>query len=196
VVGNAAKARQMAAKALTIPQQRTDQSVLALAFALAGDSLQAQKLAVSINQKLPLNTLDQNYNLPAIRAAIHLRDNDPAGAIEVLRPALKYDLAYQEVSFNSLYPAYLRGLAYLQLGDGRNAALEFQKLIDHPGIIERDVDGAMALLQMARAQKMAGDKSAARKFYEQFLSLWKDADSDIPAYREAKAEYANLASMH
>ena len=196
VVGNAAKAQQMAAKALTIPQQRTDQSVLALAFALAGDSLQAQKLAVLINQKLPLNTLDQNYNLPAIRAAIHLRDNDPAGAIEVLRPALKYDLAYQEVSFNSLYPAYLRGLAYLQLGDGRDAALEFQKLIDHPGIIERDVDGAMALLQMARAQKMSGDNAAARKYYEQFLTLWKDADSDIPAYREAKAEYAKLTSSH
>ena len=197
VVGNAAKARQAAAKALAISQQRTsDQSALALAFALAGDSLQAQKLADSINQKLPLNTLTQNYNLPAVRAAIHLHANDPAGAIEILRPAIKYDFSYQEVSFNSLYPAYLRGLAYLRIGDGRNAAVEFQKLIDHPGIIERDVDGAVTLLQMARAQKMSGDNVAARKYYEQFLLLWKDADSEIPAYREAKAEYARLTSSH
>jgi tetratricopeptide (TPR) repeat protein len=194
VVGNAANARQLAAKALAVPQQRSNQSTLALAFALAGDSLHAQKLVESMNQRFPLNTLVQNYDLAAIRAAMHLRANDPAGAIEILRSAIKYDLAYEEDSFNSLYPAYIRGLAYLRLGDSRNAAVEFQKLIDHPGIVERDVDGAMALLQMARAQKMAGDNAAARKYYEQFLTLWEDADSDIPAHREAKAEYARLRS--
>jgi tetratricopeptide (TPR) repeat protein len=151
----------------------------------------------SINQKSPLNTLVQNYELPAIRAVLRLNAKDSAGAIEVLRPALKYDLAFEEEGFNSLYPAYFRGLAYLQIGDGRNAAVEFQKLLDHPGIIEREVDGALALLQMARAQKMAGDDAAARDYYEQFLALWKNADSDIPAYREAKVEYAGLlTSLH
>ena len=195
VVGNAADARRVAAKVLAGPQQIKELS-LVLALALTGDSAQAQKLADSINQNFPLNTLVQNYDLPAIHAAMHLRANDPAGAIKILRPALKYDYSHEEMSFNSLYPAYLRGLAYLQIGDGRSAAVEFQKLIDHPGIIERDVDGAMALLQMARAQKMSGDNAAARKYYEQFLLLWKDADSDIPAYREAKAEYARLTSSH
>lgn len=195
VVGDAADARRVAAKVLADPQP-TQPPVLALVFALTGDSAQAQKLADSINQKFPLNTLVQNYDLPAIHAAMHLHANDPAGAIKILRPALKYDYSHEEMSFNSLYPAYLRGLAYLQIGDGRSAAVEFQKLIDHPGIIERDVDGAMALLQMARAQKMSGDNAAARKYYEQFLLLWKDADSDIPAYREAKAEYARLTSSH
>jgi len=195
VVGDAADARRVAAKVLADPQP-TQPPVLALVFALTGDSAQAQKLADSVNRKYPRNTLAQNYDLPAIHAAMHLTANDPAGAIKILRPALKYDFAHENESFNSLYPAYLRGLAYLQLGDGRNAALEFQKLIDHPGIIERDVDGAMALLQMARAQKMSGDNAAARKYYEQFLLLWKDADSDIPAYREAKAEYARLTSSH
>jgi pentatricopeptide repeat protein len=192
IVGNAVKARRAAAKAVAGPQKRSVQSDLALALALAGDSAQAQTLADSIDQKFPLNTLVQNYDLPAIRAALHLHANDPAGAIEILRPALKYDFAYEEDGFNSLYPAYLRGLAYLQIGDGRSAAVEFQKMLDHPGLIERDVDGALALLQMARAEKTAGDSAAARKYYEQFLVLWKDADPEIPAYREAKKEHAKL----
>jgi serine/threonine protein kinase/tetratricopeptide (TPR) repeat protein len=196
VVGNAADARRAAEKALAGPQQQSVESVLALALVLAGNSAQAQKLTDSINQKFPLNTLVQNYDLPTVRAVMHLHANDAAGAIEILRSALKYDFAYEADGFNSLYPAYIRGLAYLQIGDGVSAAVEFKKLIDHPGIVERDVDGALALLQMARAQKMGGDKVAARKYYEQFLLLWKDADSDIPAYREAKAEYAKLASSH
>jgi eukaryotic-like serine/threonine-protein kinase len=193
-VGNAAEAWQAAAKVLAGPQQLPLPPGLALTFALAGDSAQAQKLADSINQKFPLNTLVQNYHLPAIRAAMRLHANDPAGAIEILRAALRYDFAYPIGGFNSLYPAYISGLAYLQIGDGRTAAGEFQKLLDHPGIVEREVDGAVALLQMARAQKMGGDNAAARKYYEQFLTLWKDADPDIPVYREAKAEYAKLTS--
>jgi pentatricopeptide repeat protein len=197
VVGNTAQAQQGTANALAGPQLQSAQSNLALALALAGDSVQAQKVVDSINQKSPLNTLVQNYELPAIRAVLHLNAKDPAGAIEVLRPALKYDFAFEEEGFNSLYPAYFRGLAYLQIGDGRSAAVEFQKLLDHPGIIEREVDGALALLQMARAQKMAGDDAAAREYYEQFLALWKNADPDISAYREAKVEYAALlTSLH
>jgi hypothetical protein len=90
-----------------------------------------------------------------------LHEDDPAGAVEVLRPALKYDLAVP-VSFNSVYPAYIRGLAYLQMGEGRLAAAEFQKLLDHPAIVGRDVVGALAQLQLARAQKMMGDQAAAQ----------------------------------
>jgi eukaryotic-like serine/threonine-protein kinase len=139
-----------------------------------------------------VDTLVQNYTLPAIYAAIKLRQNNPAGAITILQPALRYDLAYPQIGFNSLYPAYLRGLAYLRMGDGRLAAAEFQKLIDHPAIVGRDDIGALSYLQLGRAQTMTGDKAAARNSYETFLTLWKDADSDIPALKQAKAEYAKL----
>jgi eukaryotic-like serine/threonine-protein kinase len=165
---------------------------VALLDARAGYVEQAQKIAVSINRNLPVDTLIQNYTLPAIYAAIKLRKNDPAGAITVLQPALRYDLAYPQLGFNSLYPAYLRGLAYLRMGDGRLAAPEFQKLIDHPAIVGRNDIGALSYLQLGRAQTMTGDKAAARNSYEIFLTLWKDADSDIPAVKQAKAEYAKL----
>ncbi len=195
LLGDVEQVGRAAAKSLAGRQGRASELNLALAFALAGDSAQAQKLADSIDQKFPRNTLIQNYSLPAIRAAMQLRTNNPAGAIETLRPALQYDLA-EPLGFNSLYPAYLRGLAYLQMGDGRRATVEFQKLLDHPGIVGRDVVGALALLQMARARKISGDNVAAREYYERFLNLWKNADPDIPVYREAKAEQAKLTSLH
>jgi eukaryotic-like serine/threonine-protein kinase len=164
----------------------------ALLDARAGYVEQAQKIAFSINRNLPVDTLVQNYTLPAIYAAIKLHQNDPAGAITILQPALRYDLAYPQLGFNSLYPAYLRGLAYLRMGDGRLAAREFQKLIDHPAIVGRNDIGALSYLQLGRAQTMTDDKAAARNSYEIFLTLWKDADSDIPAVKQAKAEYAKL----
>jgi pentatricopeptide repeat protein len=195
LLGNVEEVRRAATNALAAAQRRDSEPELALAFALVGDSARAQKLADSVDQKFPLDTLIQNYNLPAIRAAMQLRANNPAGAIETLQPALQYDLADPQ-TFNSLYPAYLRGLAYLQMNDGPHAAIEFQKLLDHPGLVGRDVVGALVLLQMARARKMSGDDAAARDYYERFLDLWKNADPDIPMYREAKAEEARLTSTH
>ena len=94
--------------------------------------------------------------------------------------------------FNSLYPAYIRGLAYLQMGEGRLASAEFQKLLDHRGIVGNEVTGALSHLQLARTQRIMGDQAAARKSYEDFLTLWKNADSDIPIYQQAKTEYAML----
>jgi outer membrane protein assembly factor BamD (BamD/ComL family) len=166
--------------------------LLALVFARAGDIEQAQKLADALSQDFPLDTVVQNYCLPTIRAAMKVHENDPAGAVEVMRPTVKYDFAYPPDSFNSLYPAYIRGLAYLQMGEGRQAVVEFQKLLDHSGIVGTSVIGALSHLQLARAQKMMSDEGAARKSYEDFLTLWKDADSDIPIYQQAKAEYARL----
>ncbi|MGB9431279.1 MAG: tetratricopeptide repeat protein, partial [Candidatus Acidiferrum sp.] len=90
------------------------------------------------------------------------------------------------------YPAYIRGLAYLKLNDGRSAAAQFQKLIDNPGITVRHVTGPLAWLQLGRAQRDMGDYVAARKSYETFLVFWKNADPDIPIYQQAKAEYAKL----
>jgi serine/threonine protein kinase/DNA-binding winged helix-turn-helix (wHTH) protein len=192
-VGNSARARRIAAKAFNKAKGRSEQLVLALVLARAGDIGQAQKLADALGHDFPLDTAVQYYYLPTIRAAMKLHEKDPAGAVEVLRPTAKYDLAAPD-SFNSLYPAYIRGLAYLQMGEGRLATVEFQKLLDHAGIVGREVIGALARLQLARAHKLMGNQVAARKSYEEFLTLWKDADSDIPIYQQAKAEYARLRS--
>jgi tetratricopeptide (TPR) repeat protein len=136
----------------------------------------------------------QNYLAPTIRAAIKLQQHDPAAVIDLLRGTTKYDLAWTD-SFDFVYPAYIRGLAYLKLGDGRSAAAQFQKLIDSPGLTIRHVTGPLAWLQLGRAQKMIGDEGAARKSYETFLDLWKNADPDIPIYQQAKAEYAKLKNL-
>jgi eukaryotic-like serine/threonine-protein kinase len=190
-VGNFAEGERLAEAVGKDAHNRDQRLMLALAFARAGNQQEAQKLVEAISQEFPLDTLTQNYCLPTIRAAIKLHESDPAGAIELLRPAVRYDLAYPN-AFNSLYPAYIRGLSYLQLGDGSSAAVEFQKVIDHPGIVGRWVTGGLAKLQLGRAQAMMGDKAAARRSYQDFLTLWKDADADIPIYNQAKAEYAKL----
>jgi eukaryotic-like serine/threonine-protein kinase len=164
---------------------------LALLFARIGNIEKARQLADALSREFPLGTLMQNYSLPTIRAAIQLQQDDPAGALESLRPAVKYDLAAPN-SFNSVYPAYLRGLVYLRVKNGRLAAAEFQKVIDHPAIVGRFVTGSLARLQLGRAQAISGNKVAARKSYQEFLTLWQGADPDIPIYKQAKAEYAKL----
>jgi serine/threonine protein kinase/tetratricopeptide (TPR) repeat protein len=192
--GNLLRARQAAERALAAAPSSALRRQAALVLARAGATDQAEKLAESIDQESPLNTLIQNYELPTIRAAIELDRNRPAKAIEVLKAALPYDLA--GVSFGmgegTLYPAYLRGLAYLKLGQGTEAAAEFQKILDHPGIPQDFIILPLAHLQLARARAMMGDKAAAHQSYQDFLTIWKDADSDIPIYQQAKAEYAKL----
>jgi hypothetical protein len=114
----------------------------------------------------------------------------PGKAIEELNVTLPYELG--GAAIGCLEPAYLRGVAYLQAGQGPEAAREFQKIFDNPGVVENEIRGALTHLQFARTQAMMGDKSAARKSYQDFLTLWKDADPDIPVYKQAKAEYAKL----
>jgi outer membrane protein assembly factor BamD (BamD/ComL family) len=191
-IGDSVRARQIAATSLQTVSDRDIKLYLALASARAGNIEQAQKMTDVLDHDAPLDTLVQDYYLPTIRAAMKLNANDPAGAIAALRPSLKYELSFNN-SFNSAYPAYIRGIAHLQRGEGRLAAAEFQKLVDHRGLVGTDVIGALAHLQIARAQKMIGDEAAARKSYETFLDLWKNADPDIPSYREAKAEFAKMA---
>jgi len=189
--GDPVRARQIASTALDAVDDRDQEQYLALALARAGDIESARKLVDALNKSSPLDTLVQNYGLPTIRAAMKLNEKDPAGAVAALQPAQRYELSFNR-SFNGLYPAYLRGLAYLQLGKGQLAAAEFQKLLDHRGVVGTDVIGALVYVQMARAQQMMGDDISARTSYEQFLELWKNADSDIPILKEAKAEYADL----
>jgi serine/threonine protein kinase/DNA-binding winged helix-turn-helix (wHTH) protein/tetratricopeptide (TPR) repeat protein len=190
--GRPIQARQAAERTLAAGPPSTFKRTLALVLARAGAANEAEKLAEIISQESPLDTLVQKYELPTIRAAIELHKGQPARAIEMLQSALPYDLAFPADSFVMLYPAYLRGLAYLQLGDGREAAAEFQKMVDHPGISEDFITAPLSHLQLGRAQAMMGDKAAARKSYQNFLTLWKDADSDIPIYKQAKAEYPKL----
>jgi len=184
---------------LTFTDQKSSslyaQMYIALFQARIGNTGEAEELAKRINEEAPRDTLGQHYALPSIRAAIKLSEHDPAGAIEILRPAEKYELAATD-TFNCIYPAYLRGLAFLQIGDGRRAASEFQKLIDHRAIVGRDALGALAHLQMGRAQAMTGDRLDARKSYQDFLTIWKDADANLPALIQAKAEYAALRSQN
>jgi eukaryotic-like serine/threonine-protein kinase len=138
----------------------------------------------------PSNTIVHKYGLPLIDAAVRLRSGDAAGAVAVLEPVRQFDLAL--TPFPGLYPSYLRGLAYLQTGDNTAAATEFQKIIAHPGLVGRLVIGALARLQLARAQHAMGQDPAARDSYETFLALWQNADDNVPLYRDAKAEYNAL----
>ena len=190
-VGKDAQARGYESKAAGSPLDRNGKIALALALARSGRTAEAGRLADQVSAERPEDTLVQHYFVPTIRAAIKLQQHDPAAAIDLLRGTAKYDLAFTG-SFDYLYPAYIRGLAYLELGDGRSAAAQFQKLIDNPGFTVRHVTGPLAWLQLGRAQKMMGDEAAARKSYETFLDLWKNADPDIPIYQQAKAEYAKL----
>ena len=190
-VGKDVQARRYESKAAGSPLDRNNKIALALALARSGRTAEAGRLADQISAEKPEDTLVQHYFIPTIRAAIKLWQHDPAAAIDLLRGAAKYDLAFTG-SFESVYPAYIRGLGYVGLGDGQSAAAQFQKLIDNPGFSVRHVIGPLARLQLGRAQKMMGDNASARKSYEEFLSIWEDADADIPIYRQAKAEYAQL----
>jgi eukaryotic-like serine/threonine-protein kinase len=189
-VGKDPQARRYESKADGNPLDRNGKIALALALARSGQAAEAGRLADQVSAERPEDTLVQHYFIPTIRAAIKLRQHDPAAALDLLSGSAKYDLAFTGSVY--LYPAYIRGLAYLQIGDGRSAAAQFQKLIDNPGFSVRHVTGPLAWLQLGRAQQMMGDEAAARKSYQTFLDLWKNADLDIPIYQQAKAEYAKL----
>jgi eukaryotic-like serine/threonine-protein kinase len=190
-VGRDLQARKYENEAARSKLDRYNRIALALALARSGRTEEAGQLADQISVERPEDTQVQHYFIPTIRAAIKLQQHDPAAAADLLRGTVKYDLAFT-ASFESLYPAYIRGLAYLQLDDGRSAAAQFQKLIDNPGFTVRHVIGPLAWLQLGRAQKMMGDQAAARKSYETFLDLWKNADPDVPIFQQAKTEYTRL----
>jgi eukaryotic-like serine/threonine-protein kinase len=185
--GDPERARRVAAETMALSTGPDVSMQVARVFALSGDFAQANKIADQLTHEHPLDTELQYCYLPPVRAAIALGRRRPNDAVDILAASAAYDLGDA-----FLMPAYIRGRAYLQAGNGRQAAGEFQKLLDHPGIMESDVKGALAHLQLGRAQVMMGDKAAARKSYQDFLTLWKDADPDIPIYVQAKAEYAKL----
>jgi eukaryotic-like serine/threonine-protein kinase len=192
-IGNGEHVPQETASVLAMSSGSDVQKLVALALARVGDTAHADATVEKLAKANPANTLLNYYWLPAIRAAIELRHNDPSKAIERLQPAGAYELGYsQPFQFGTMYPVYLRGEAYLALHQGSQAAAEFQKFLDRPGVVLNFPLGALAHLQLGRAYAMQGDTAKARVAYQDFLTLWKDADPDIPILKEAKAEYAKL----
>ena len=190
--GNREQARAEANAALKLAPNRDVQAIAVLVLARAGDTAAAEKLAAELDETFPLSTLVQRYWLPTIRAAVALERKDPNRAIELLKVASTIEVGEPTGLTIFLCPAYLRGEAYLTLHDGNRAAAEFQKFIDHRGLVVNFPWGALARLQLGRAYAMAGDSAKAKGAYNDFLTLWKDADPDIPILKEAKSEYAKL----
>jgi eukaryotic-like serine/threonine-protein kinase len=193
--GNSDSTRQEVASAQALASARDLKILAALALARSGDSTQAQKIADELERENPLNTLIVGYWLPTIRASIQIDYKNADKAVQMLQVAAPYDLASPSpaVEFGSfLYPAYVRGEAFLLLHNGADAAAQFQKFLDHRNIAADCPLAALAHLQLGRAYAMAGDTAKAKAAYKDFLTLWKDADPDIPVLQRAKAEYAKL----
>ena len=165
----------------------------ALALAQADDTARAEELAAELDKTFPLDTLVQRYWLPTVRAAVALERGNPNRAVELLKETNAIELGQPTTNSTvMLAPVYTHGEAYLALGDGQRAAKEFQKFIDHRGLVGNFPWGALARLGLARAYATQGDTAKAKAAYQDFLTLWKDADPDIPIYIAAKAEYAKL----
>jgi tetratricopeptide (TPR) repeat protein len=185
--GRIAQARRIEDQMFQGDLERDERLGLALSFARTGRTEEAERVADKVSQERPLDLLVHKYLVPIVRAAVKLEERDPKAAVDLLRDSTPYELA-QTPSIEFLYPAYLRGQAYLELGDGRSAAHEFQKLIDNPGSCGEFIIGSLAWLQLGRSQSLMGDNESASKSYEEFLKIWKDADRDVPVFRQAKAE--------
>ena len=191
--GNKAEARQRAAAVLALSNGRDVQYGAALALTLAGDARRAQALADDLGKRFPEDTILQFNYLPTIHAQFALGRNDASTAIEALQAATPYELGLPSGSFASgLYPVYVRGEAYLARHQGLEAAAEFQKILSHRGVVQNESIGSLAHLGLARAYVLQGDTAKASAAYHDFLTLWKDADPDIPILKQAKAEYAKL----
>ena len=208
--GNRQQARADANAALKLAPNRDVRAIAALALARAGDTAGAERLAAELDKTLPMDTRVQRYWLPTIRAGVALDRQDPNRAIELLKVASTIELSSPANLTISMCPVYVRGEAYLMLHDGNAAAAEFQKFIDHRGLVVNFPWGALARLGLARAYAVEAGlsrhgenggikpplqqdaRAKARAAYQDFLTLWKDADPDVPVLREAKAEYAKL----
>jgi len=167
-------------------------AMAALALARAGDKAAAEKLAAELDKSFPLDTLVGRYWLPTIRAAAALQRKDPNQAVELLQAASTIELGQPTGLTVFLCPVYVRGEAYLMLHDGNAAVAEFQKFIDHRGLVVNFPWGGLARLGLARSYVLQGNTAKAKGAYQDFLTLWKDADPDVPILKEAKAEYAKL----
>jgi serine/threonine protein kinase/tetratricopeptide (TPR) repeat protein len=186
--GNFAQARDGAHAALTMDRSRRTLQSAGLAQSRVGDISQATATADELSKRFPTDIFVNNVWVPVIRAQIETSRGNPGKAIEILQATLPYE--FGEAS--QVLPNYARGLAYLKARQGKEAAGEFQKILDHRGVCQTLPECALSHLQLGRARALAGDNPGARGAYQDFFALWKDADPDIPILKEAKAEYAKL----
>jgi serine/threonine protein kinase/tetratricopeptide (TPR) repeat protein len=191
--GNSAAAKQDVASALTLAPGRDIKLFAALALARAGETASAKAIVEELEKNYPSQTVLKVYWLPTIKAAMELNANNPAQATVFLEAAAPYELGQPaQLQLGTMYPAYIRGQAQLMAHNGPAGAAEFQKFLDHRGLVTNFPLGALAHLGLARAYALSGDTVKAKSAYQDFLGLWKDADPDIPILKEAKAEYAKL----
>ncbi|HYL16777.1 MAG TPA: protein kinase [Terriglobales bacterium] len=193
LVANMALAKQQAQAALALSNGKDVQAISAIALGLAGYSTQATRLANDLGKHFSEDTVVQFNYLPTIHAAAALHGGDIGKAMQALEPTAPYELGATTHILNfCLYPIYVRGEAYLTAHQGTAAAGEFQKILDHPGLVVNEPIGVLAHLQLGRAYVQSGDNTKARAAYQDLLAIWKDADPDIPILKQAKAEYAKL----
>jgi tetratricopeptide (TPR) repeat protein len=195
--GNPVEAKKDAIAALEFSNGRDVEYTAGLALALAGDSARSQPLADDLEKRFPEDTFAKFTYVPVLRALSALEHGKPADSIELLQIALPYELAVNGLNFNHFYlgglhTAYVRGAALLAAHRYAESVAEFQKILDHRGLVGLDPIGALAHLQLGRVFMSSGDTIKARVAYQDFLTLWIDADPDIPILRQAKAEYARL----
>ena len=168
----------------------------AFALALSGNSSSALSTVTGLEEQYPEDTCVHFSYLPALRALLAMSQGSPAKAIELLTVSKAYELAQTGFStlvrYGAMYPTYIRGLAYQQLHKPRAAAAEFQRMLDHPGLLLADPIGPAARLQLARSLRDASEMAKAKAVYGEFLTFWKDADPDIPLLQQAKTEFARL----
>ena len=199
LLGNVSTARQRAVEAIELSKSRDVSFGAGFALALSSDSSRSQEVTENLSRRLPEDTRVQFTYAPTLRALLALNNRQPSKALELLHTTIPYELGSPNtggseflLGADSLYSAYVRGLVYLAAHQGAEAVGEFQKILDHRGIVVSDPIGALAHLQLGRAYALSGDKTKAKSTYQDFLRLWKDADPDIPILRQAKAEYAKL----
>jgi tetratricopeptide (TPR) repeat protein len=197
VYGNATEGKKTATAATEASKGRDVAYMAALALALSGAYSQSEALAVDLEKRHPEDTFARFTYVPVLRALGRLQQGNPADCVERLEITLHYELAANGLNFNhyylgGLHSAYVRGEALLAMQQYMEAAAEFQKILDHRGIVALDPIGVLAHLQLGRAFTLSGDKPKAKSGYHRFLTLWKDADPDIPILKQARAEFARL----
>jgi tetratricopeptide (TPR) repeat protein/predicted Ser/Thr protein kinase len=194
LVGNSEEAKRRVAQALRLSSGREVLFGAALTLSFAGDTVRARLLADDLAKRFPDDTIVRFNYLPTLRAQLALNRKSASQSVEALRTAIPYELGLPTATVfaPALYPVYVRGIAFLNLNQGNKAAIEFQKILDHSGVVGSEPIGSLVHLQLGRAYAMSGDAAKARAAYQDFLTLWKDADPDIPILKQAKAECAKL----
>ncbi len=193
---NKTEARRTAEIALRTFEGRDVSYAAGFALGLAGDAAKAEALAHKLDKEYAEDTQVQATYVPTLRALVALDKNDPRKALDLLEANRPYEFGIPPLAFihfyGNMYPIYVRGLAYLALDNAEEAAVEFGRLLAHPGLAAGDPVDAAARRQLARAWERARDKAKARSAYQDFLSSWKDADKDIPIFKQAQTEYNQL----